>query len=198
MFTAEVPICRQENLKRGQSLLAVNNLAHDNMPCWGLLLVKNHCAKKMVGRVLVPVQCFDEFAFDVFPKRNQLLLLIPHILALEERHLQPLLRVENGKQRRFVNVHVSPLLVNWQFTKDYQESADLAGGDGRGACDRWEGSLLAQGKFRSRLRVRGDGSRHWCVAVKRLATDAKLTGKCGFLFSGCHTRSQFLRALWGQ
>jgi hypothetical protein len=71
----------------------------------GLLLVEHHGPEEVYRRVGVPVEMFGELPREVLPERLPLPLLVPHVLALEQRDLEPALRLEDGEERDGVGLH---------------------------------------------------------------------------------------------
>ncbi|MGY4365778.1 hypothetical protein ACVW1A_001843 [Bradyrhizobium sp. LB1.3] len=50
-------------------------------------------------RIEPAAKSIAELSFNILPKREPLLFLIPNVLPLKEWNLQSLLRIKHGKQR---------------------------------------------------------------------------------------------------
>ena len=62
LSAAKIAVGSEKDLQGCQTLLTINHLAHDDVACGSLFLVKHHCAKEMDRRIRASFKRFKEFA----------------------------------------------------------------------------------------------------------------------------------------
>src|SRR6266542_4143187 len=80
----------EHDLKRSQTLLTIDHFRRWNLPNQGLGLAQNHSPKKVLPRWTVVGRTVSAQDLNLFlhisPEGFPLLVLVPHVLALEKRH----------------------------------------------------------------------------------------------------------------
>ena len=105
LLAAKVAERGNENLKRREALLAVDDLAPFHMRARRQLLIQHHGAQEVNRGVFAAIEVLNKFAGYVFPKRFPLLVPAPDILSLEEWDLEAHFFFEYRKQRNGVGIH---------------------------------------------------------------------------------------------
>jgi hypothetical protein len=70
-----------------------------------LLLIENHGAEEVHGRVHLALDVLGEFAGDVFPQRGPVVGHVPDVLALKERDFELLIGLEDREEGDCVGLH---------------------------------------------------------------------------------------------
>jgi hypothetical protein len=105
----------QQQLQRGQSLLAIDDVADGDEACGDELLVKDDRSEEMRGHRCGTVargrveQAFGDRA-DVLPQRLPLVFKAPHVRPLEQRHDVADVVAEDPRWRERLSLHRYPLL----------------------------------------------------------------------------------------